>query len=55
MLVGGVIDGLLSLLFFNSELGQLKEFEWEVRNAKAVASGDLVALDGDGEDDIKGR
>lgn len=33
-LVAGTIDGLLSLLFFNSELRALKEFEWEVRNAK---------------------
>lgn len=43
-LVAGTIDGLLSLLFFNSELRALKEFEWEIRNAKAAASGELVAL-----------
>ncbi|KAK1835629.1 hypothetical protein QBC39DRAFT_416274 [Podospora conica] len=33
-LVAGTIDGLLALLFFNSELRALKEFEWEVTNAK---------------------
>ncbi|KAM5356034.1 hypothetical protein ACJ41O_002680 [Fusarium nematophilum] len=43
-LVAGVVDGLLSLLFFSWEIRGLKEFEWEIRNAKAVASGDLVAL-----------
>lgn len=45
-LVAGTIDGLLSLLFFNSELRALKEFEWDMRNAKAAASGELVVLDG---------
>ncbi|RSM13409.1 hypothetical protein BHE90_008121 [Fusarium euwallaceae] len=43
-LVAGVVDGLLSLLFFSWEIRALKEFEWEIRNAKAVAAGDLVAL-----------
>lgn len=43
-LVAGTIDGLLSLLFFNSELRALSEFEWEIRNAKAAASGELVAI-----------
>ncbi|SPJ78007.1 related to human and mouse neutral sphingomyelinase [Fusarium torulosum] len=43
-LVAGVIDGLLSLLFFSWEIKGLKEFEWEIRNAKAVASGDRIAL-----------
>lgn len=43
-LTAGVVDGLLALLFFSSELRALKEFEWEIRNAKAVASDDLVAL-----------
>ncbi|KAI5466439.1 Endonuclease/exonuclease/phosphatase [Mariannaea sp. PMI_226] len=43
-LAAGVVDGLLSLLFFSWEIRGLKEFEWEIRNAKAVASGDLVAL-----------
>lgn len=46
-LVAGTIDGLLALLFFNSELRALKEFEWEIRNAKAAASGELVVLSED--------
>jgi sphingomyelin phosphodiesterase 2 len=38
-LVAGTVDGLMALLFFNSELRALREFEWEVTNAKAVAAG----------------
>jgi sphingomyelin phosphodiesterase 2 len=38
-LTAGTIDGLLALLFFKSELRALKEFEWEVRNAKAMTLG----------------
>ncbi|KAM7223213.1 Endonuclease/exonuclease/phosphatase [Rhypophila decipiens] len=34
-LTAGTIDGLLALLFFRGELKTLKEFEWEVRSAKA--------------------
>lgn len=41
-LVAGTINGLLALLFFNSELRALKEFEWEIENAKALASGELT-------------
>lgn len=37
-LTAGTIDGLLSLLFFNWELRALKEFEWEMLNAKALLS-----------------
>lgn len=37
-LTGGTIDGLLSLLFFRSELRALREFEWEVQNARAAAA-----------------
>ncbi|KAK0618449.1 Endonuclease/exonuclease/phosphatase [Bombardia bombarda] len=37
-LTAGTIDGLLSLLFFRSELQALKEYEWEIRNAKAAAA-----------------
>lgn len=33
----GVIDGLLSLLFFSREIRGLKEFEWEVQNAREAA------------------
>ncbi len=38
-LVAGTMDGLLSLFFFNWELRALKEFEWEMLNAKAIMSG----------------
>ncbi|TDZ28126.1 Inositol phosphosphingolipids phospholipase C [Colletotrichum spinosum] len=44
-LVAGVVDGLLSLLFFKSELRALKEFEWEVTNAKALARRGSVETD----------
>ncbi|ENI00046.1 hypothetical protein COCC4DRAFT_75994 [Bipolaris maydis ATCC 48331] len=33
----GVVDGLMGLLFVGSELRALKEFEWEVRNARERA------------------
>ena len=33
-LAAGLLDGLLALLFFGAELGALREFAWEVRNAK---------------------
>jgi sphingomyelin phosphodiesterase 2 len=36
-LVAGVIDGLMALLFFSSEIRALKEFEWEVRNTRGLA------------------
>ncbi|KAL0939323.1 endonuclease/Exonuclease/phosphatase [Colletotrichum truncatum] len=36
-MVAGVVDGLMSLLFFNSELRALKEFEWEINNVKTRA------------------
>ncbi|KAK8049748.1 hypothetical protein PG994_011478 [Apiospora phragmitis] len=38
-LVAGTIDGLIALLFVGSEMRALKEFEWEIMNAKAHASG----------------
>jgi sphingomyelin phosphodiesterase 2 len=38
----GVIDGLMGLLFVGSEIRALKEFEWEVRNARQRA----LALEG---------
>ena len=37
-LVSGVVNGLLALLFFNSELRALKEFDWEIRNARTAAA-----------------
>ncbi|CAF9940255.1 MAG: phospholipase C type enzyme [Alectoria fallacina] len=33
----GMLDGLIGGLFIGSELRALKEFEWEIQNAKAVA------------------
>ncbi|KAH6660046.1 Endonuclease/exonuclease/phosphatase [Truncatella angustata] len=38
-LAAGVVDGLIALLFVNSEMRALREFEWEVMNAKATATG----------------
>ncbi|KAH8675711.1 Endonuclease/exonuclease/phosphatase [Xylariales sp. PMI_506] len=38
-LAAGVVDGLIALLFMGSEIRALKEFEWEIMNAKATASG----------------
>ncbi|KAL7628675.1 phospholipase C type enzyme [Parahypoxylon ruwenzoriense] len=35
----GTVDGLVALLFFGGEIRALKEFEWEIMNAKATASG----------------
>jgi sphingomyelin phosphodiesterase 2 len=35
----GVIDGLIGGFFVSSELRALKEFEWEVRNARRTALG----------------
>jgi len=37
VLAAGVVEGLLALLFFSSEIRRLKEFEWEVENARALA------------------
>ncbi|OAA68468.1 sphingomyelinase family [Niveomyces insectorum RCEF 264] len=36
-LATGVVDGLLALLFFGSELRSLREFYWEICNARALA------------------
>ncbi|KAL9127843.1 MAG: hypothetical protein Q9217_003362 [Psora testacea] len=33
----GVVDGLIGGLFVSSELRALKEFEWEIKNAKTLA------------------
>ncbi|KAI8962363.1 DNase I-like protein [Daldinia sp. FL1419] len=35
----GAVDGLMGLLFFGAEIRSLEEFEWEIMNAKATASG----------------
>ncbi|KAI1101115.1 DNase I-like protein [Jackrogersella minutella] len=37
--LAGALDGLMALVFFGSEVRALKEFEWEIMNAKATASG----------------
>ncbi|KAL3478105.1 Endonuclease/exonuclease/phosphatase [Aspergillus californicus] len=36
----GILDGLIGGLFMSSELRSLKEFEWEIRNAKMLLGGD---------------
>lgn len=36
----GVIDGLIGGLFIGSEIRALKEFEWEISNARAAAVGE---------------
>lgn len=35
----GIVDGLIGGLFVGSELRALKEFEWEIQNAKEMAEG----------------
>lgn len=35
----GILDGLIGGLFVGSEIRALKEFEWEIRNARDVAEG----------------
>ncbi|KAH0542924.1 hypothetical protein FGG08_002693 [Glutinoglossum americanum] len=45
-LTAGVIDGLIGGLFVGSELRALKEFEWEILNARKIAD---AAEDGEGE------
>ncbi|KAI2613544.1 DNase I-like protein [Hypoxylon fragiforme] len=37
--LAGAVDGLIALLFFGTELRSLQEFEWEIMNTKATASG----------------
>lgn len=32
----GILDGLIGGLFVSSEIRALKEFEWEVRNARSL-------------------
>ncbi|KAK0747870.1 Endonuclease/exonuclease/phosphatase [Apiosordaria backusii] len=53
-LVAGTVDGLMSLLFFRSELGALREFEWEVMNAKASAGGGVPPPTAGGEGEERG-
>jgi sphingomyelin phosphodiesterase 2 len=49
-LMAGTVDGLIALLFVNTELAALKEFEWEIRNAKAVAGGGPPMVDDLGDE-----
>ncbi|POR36381.1 Inositol phosphosphingolipids phospholipase C [Tolypocladium paradoxum] len=51
-LAAGVVDGLLALLFFSGEIRRLKEFEWEIQNARAAAA---VAATGKGDKTEYGR
>jgi sphingomyelin phosphodiesterase 2 len=44
-LFAGVIDGLIGGLFVGSEIRALKEFEWEISNARAAAGGEPNGLD----------
>jgi len=43
-LAAGVIDGLIGGLFVGSEIRALKEFEWEISNARAAAGGESHQL-----------
>jgi sphingomyelin phosphodiesterase 2 len=50
-LSAGVIDGLIGGLFVGSELRALKEFEWEISNAKAAAGGEPHIMSEEGVKD----
>lgn len=43
----GVLDGLIGGLFMGSELRALKEFEWEIRNARRLALGMGLDIEAD--------
>ncbi|TVY27904.1 Inositol phosphosphingolipids phospholipase C [Lachnellula hyalina] len=47
-LSAGVIDGLIGGLFVGSEIRALKEFEWEISNARAAACGESHVLQEEG-------
>jgi len=47
-LAAGVIDGLIGGLFVGSEIRALKEFEWEICNARAAAGGEANILQEEG-------
>ncbi|KAE8442834.1 hypothetical protein EG329_002806 [Mollisiaceae sp. DMI_Dod_QoI] len=44
----GVIDGLIGGLFVGSEIRALKEFEWEISNARMAAGGEPFAMSEEG-------
>jgi sphingomyelin phosphodiesterase 2 len=50
-LFAGVIDGLIGGLFVGSEIRALKEFEWEISNARAAAGGEPNVLQEEGVKD----
>jgi sphingomyelin phosphodiesterase 2 len=50
-LSAGVIDGMIGGLFVGSEIRALKEFEWEISNARAVAGGEPHILAEEGVKD----
>lgn len=50
-LSAGVIDGLIGGLFVGSEIRALKEFEWEIRNARTAAGGELNEFANEGVKD----
>lgn len=50
-LSAGVIDGLIGGLFVGSEIRALKEFEWEISNAKAAAGGEPHVMVKEGVED----
>lgn len=43
-LSAGVVDGLIGGLFVGSEIRALKEFEWEIVNARAAAGGEMASF-----------
>ncbi|KAF7903928.1 hypothetical protein EAF00_001262 [Botryotinia globosa] len=47
----GIIDGLIGGLFVGSEIRALKEFEWEISNARAAANGEPLDLAEEGIQD----
>ncbi|KAG0650755.1 Inositol phosphosphingolipids phospholipase C [Hyphodiscus hymeniophilus] len=51
-LSAGVIDGLIGGLFVGSEIRALKEFEWEISNAKAAAAGEPHVMAEEGIKDL---
>jgi sphingomyelin phosphodiesterase 2 len=51
-LSAGVIDGLIGGLFFGWEIRALKEFEWEISNVRAAASGTPHVMDEEGIRDL---
>ncbi|RKF74330.1 Inositol phosphosphingolipids phospholipase C [Golovinomyces cichoracearum] len=50
-LSAGVIDGLIGGLFIGSEIRALKEFEWEISNTRALASGESHLMSEEGVKD----